>query len=306
MKKHCLILLLSFISLTAQAQQSQFYIEDQINNISVRIYVVDDKTAQTRVQQALYQSLDHAKATLNKIDAGASQGELWLINQKGTKGIYPLSNELSAALEQGIKVSHLTSGAFDITVNSKRGNYNRASINKRKNELKIKEDGITLNIPNFRGVLADQIIEDLRAIGFHNCLAKVDDIFASRGTDSTGPWKIPALTPTEKLATKVLFFKAKGDVGAATFPSRVFAINVIDPRTKQAVVTDLKSASIFIRGGAEAEAVSQALYVMGTDEAKKFLAQHKRYRAILNPASGNLLHIPTPETGENPIPPTSN
>ena len=159
---------------------------------------------------------------------------------------------------------------------------------------------MAISIPNFRGILADQIINDLRAGGFHNCLAKVDDIFASRGTDANGPWQIPALTPSKKLATKILFFKAKGDVGAATFPTRIFTENVLDPRTKQPAASDLKSASIFIRSGAEAEAVSQALYVMGINDAQDFLARHKRYRAILNPMTGNMLHIPDLITNEFP------
>lgn len=299
MKK--IILFLVFFAATAQAQNNQFYVEDQLQNLKVRVYVIADPSQQVGVQESLYQALDHAKETLQKIDANWQQGELWAINQKGHKGRYRVSDGLMAAIEQGIRISHLTKGAFDIAFNSQKGNYKRVALNKRAKELQLKEDGMVLNIPNFRGVLADQIIDDLRTGGFHNCLAKVDEIFASRGADANGPWKIPALTPTQKLATKILFFKAKGDVGAATFPNRTFTANIIDPRTKQTAVSDLKSASIFIRSGAEAEAVSQALYVMGTDEAKNFLARHKRYRAILNPTVGDLLHIPDPMTNAFPI-----
>lgn len=277
-----------FLTLIPQvvfAQATQFYLEDRLTrDWKTRIYVVADVHAKTQIQSSLYRAVDHARETGGKFNADQLDSELGRINAAGHKGSFMVSRELAQAIAAGLKAAKMTRGAFDIV--SRGGNYRSVGIRAKTGELTLKQDGIRIDLKNIaRGVLADIIAEDLLKEGWQNLLVKVDTVFVTRGSDAVGPWKVPVMTPSNKLAARMLFYKAVGDVSASTFPSSTRSNGLL-------ATPDLLSATIFGTSGAEAEALSVALYGMGDAQAHRFLKKNKHLRAVLEDGSGNLQHIP--------------
>lgn len=275
------------------AQSTQFYLEDKLaGDAKVRIYVVADVQAQNQVAASMYQAVDHARGAWKKLDGSNSGSEVGRINAQKRGGNFRVGPELTHAIASGLDVARLTRGAFDLTTDSTESTFNKVKINKSNGALTLKSDNIALNLKDLLyGVLTDIIADDLVRAGWRNCLVKIETVFVSRGNDANGPWKIPVMTPSDRLASRVLFYKAKQDLSAATFPMKN-AVSVVDPRTRQIAATDLRSATIFARSGAEANALAQALYVMGLNDAKSFLARNKKFRAVLNTTSGEMIHVP--------------
>ncbi|OGQ04505.1 MAG: hypothetical protein A2W61_07530 [Deltaproteobacteria bacterium RIFCSPLOWO2_01_44_7] len=277
----------------AFAQSTQFYLEDRLNDkLKVRIYVAGEVSAKTQVQETLYKAVDHARETLNKLDVSNPSSELAKINQKKTAGNFTVSPELAKAIEVSLDVSRWTKGAFDITFDSKEGNFREIKVNSDSNELKIKIDNMTINLRHVtKGILADLIADDLGNAGFKNCLVKVGSVFVTRGNDVSGPWKIPVIAPSDKLAKKALLYKAT-DVSAATLTTNDGSIDVVDPRNKSRATSDLKSVTVFTQSGTKAEGLAAAVYVMGSNDGKKFLEKNSNLRGVLGDKEGNLTHIP--------------
>ncbi|MDO8519717.1 MAG: FAD:protein FMN transferase [Deltaproteobacteria bacterium] len=296
MKKIFFAFVLILLPQWALAQATPFYMEDNINNqIKVKIYVVGDASAKTQIQEALYASVDHAKAVAAKLNANDPTSELGAINQKKTKGEYMVSEELAKAVEIGLAVSNWTHGFFDITFDSIIPNHKKIGINRKNNALKIKDYNMVIDLRYMlKGFLADQIAEDLNNAGWKNCFVKVGNEYVARGNDVNEPWKIPVVTPNSKLAKRVLLYKAS-DVGSGT---STYNDSIVDPKTKSAATSDLQSVTVFTQTAAKAEGLATAVYVMGSVEGKKFLEKNKNLRAVFADSEGKF--TPIPET--NPAP----
>lgn len=286
MKKILFLLMVVLFPQSLFAQNTQFYLEDKIaKELGVRIYLVADEKAQTQVQTSLYKAVDQARDAYQKY-----KKDLTGIAQKGN---YRISPESATLLETALQLAKKTGGAFDIAYGPHHHNYEKIRVDKGKGEVSLRADGIQFHLENIQhGALADIIVRNLVEDGWSNCLVKIGTIFVSRGNDAYGPWKIPVMRPTDNLASHMLFYKAVGDVGAATFPKSNKQDVAIDPRKNEIVNPDIVSATIFGVDGAEAEALSAALYVMGYNGAKKFLNKNKKYRAVLGNLDGQYTHIP--------------
>ncbi|MBI5298835.1 MAG: FAD:protein FMN transferase [Deltaproteobacteria bacterium] len=293
MKKTLLFLLLLCLAPQwANASPTQFYLEDVIgDNLKARIYVAADTTAQSQVQDALYRATDHAKATFAKLNVNNPDSEVSQINQKKTAGTFTLSAELAKAIETAQSVSKQTDGFFDITFNSPSGNYKSLKIDTKNNVLTIKENNVTIDLRYIlSGFLADLIAEDLSNAGWKNALVKVDETYVANGNDISEPWKIPVLTPTNTIAKRALLYRST-DTAAATLGSKQLQ-DIINPKTKSAVTSDLKLVTIFTKGAAKAQGTSAGIYAMGREDGKIFLLRHSEFRGVFGDNTGTLTNIP--------------
>jgi len=278
---------------TAFAQATQFLLEDTVGSkYKIKIYVVGDQQARNQIQESLYKAVDHASATFKKIEAHNPNGELGAINAKKARGEYMVSPELAKAINDGWETSEWTKGLYDIAYESPEGSYKDIKIKTKTNELKIKRDGILINLNYIaRGVLGDQIADDMNDAGWKNVLVKLEDVFVARGNDVNGPWKVPIITPTSKLAKRALYYKAT-DVAAASVTTNRGPIDIIDGKTKEPAQSDLRSVSIFMVNAAKAEGLAAGIYVMGLHHGKNFILKYPYLRAILGDTQGELTFVP--------------
>lgn len=305
MKKYFpLIALFLFLPRPAPAQATQFYLEESLNKWKVKIYVIGDAQAKQAVQDSLYRAVDAAKTAYDRLDAANPAGELGLINQKKIEDRYTVSPELARAVDAGLTVSRWTKGFFDITFDSTQPDYKKMAVNVKDNEIKLKDFGMVIDLRHLlRGFLADTIVQSLNNDGWKNSFVKIGNAFVAKGNDATGPWKVPIVVPTEKLAKRALFYKAT-DLAAATVTTDGGSLQIINPKTRQPAASDLKSATIFTDSAAMAEGLATAIYVMGLEEGKKFLHANKNLKAVLVDAQGNLIFIPEfKKPGEKPASP---
>lgn len=288
-----LMTLLVLLPKIASAQATQFLLEDKIGGkFTAKIYVVGDAGAKNQIQESLYKSMDHANATFKKLDITNPNSELGAINAKKVSGVYMVSPELAQAINDGWEASEWTKGLFDITYESPKGSYKDIKIKTKTNELKIKQDGIIINLGYIlRGVLGNQIADDLNAGGWKNVLVKIEDVFVARGNDVNGVWRVPIITPTEKFAKRALYYKAT-DLSAATLTTNRGPINIVDGETKQQAQSDLKSVSIFLANAAKAEGLACGVYVMGLQKGKDFILKYPDLRAVLADTQGQLTFVP--------------
>lgn len=290
--KKILLLLLCLIPQWVHASPTQFYLEDVVgDNLKARVYVASDTAAQSQVQDALYQAIDHAKTAFTKLNASNPNSEISQINQKKEAGTFTLSAELAKAIEIARAISKQTDGFFDITFNSPSGNYKNLKIDTKDNILTIKENNITIDLRYIlSGFLADLIAEDLSNAGWKNTLVKVDETYVANGNDISQPWKIPVLTPTNTIAKRALLYRST-DTAAATLSGRQ-AQDVINPKTKSAVASDLKLVTIFTKGAAKAQGTAAGIYAMGREDGKIFLLRHSEFRGVFGDSTGTLTNIP--------------
>lgn len=280
MKKQILpfLLLISYFLLlppvTIHAQATQFYLEDSLGSgMTARVYLIGQAEAKTPVQEALYAAIDHARASLEKI-----QDEIAAINQQKSKENTMVSPELAKALHAGLELSEKTGGQFDITA----GNFKKMKVNLKNNSVKILGENIQIDLaPILKGVLADLIAEDLAKAGWPNLLIKIENVYVTRGNDANAPWRIPVVVPSQKIAKRVLYYKTKKEraAGATWSPS-------------EATSSNLQSVTIFSQSGANAEGLSSTVYRMGMEGGKAFLAKNKSLSAIFVDTQGNLTNVP--------------
>lgn len=304
-----------------RAEPTQFYLEDTLGDgFKARIYVAADTAQQAQVQDALYQSTDHAKAAFAKLNAASPESEISRINRKKTARSYTVSPELARALEIAHSVSKETDGRFDVTFSSPlitvfnhagktpksngdfsvdfkspSGSYKNIKINPKTNELKITADGLTIDLRHIlAGLLADLIAKDLSDAGWKSALVKVEEAYVAHGSDVNEPWKIPVVEPKTDIAKRVLLYRATG-VGAATVGGKR-GLEVIDPKTKSAATPDFKSVTVFdaeTAGAARAQGLATAVYCMGFEEGERFIRKHKKtLRAVFGNTDGSLTNIP--------------
>lgn len=277
------LLLTVFAPSLALAQMTQYYLEDKLNNDwKVRIYVVAGPQAKGQVQDSLYHSVEHAREALKRLDAGNPAGELSQINSRKTRGEYMVSKELAWGFATALNAAKMTGGAFDFV---RGGTFRDVSLQERTGKLSLKRDNLFLDLKQVQqGVLADLVTEDLTSAGWKNCLVKIGSVFVARGSDVGGPWKIPVFSPTDRLASRMLFYKVREDLGSATFPPFKEA--------PQVASSDLKSATLFAGSGGLSEGLAAGLYVMGFENAKKFLNRNKKLRGVLGTGDGEFVHVP--------------
>ena len=262
---------LLFLSQTAVAKKTQFYLQDQLDGeLMAKVYVIGETDQQQQVQKSLYTAVDHARRFLKTIDRKDPQSEISRLNQMNVKGVFPISPELARGVETGIEISKKSNGMFDVTSASNTPLYKKVSL--KNGELKLGSEGIVLTLDNItEGLLADLIADDLNNAGWSDALVKVGGAYVSRGSDSQGPWNIPIVVPGSTRAKRVIYYKAKDGASGATWK---------------------KSVTVFAPTGAKALGYANALHRMGIEEAKKFIAGHKELRAVFIDSQGNVTHIP--------------
>lgn len=266
------IIATGFVATTLFAQATQFYLEDNLgDNLQARIYLVAQPQAKAQVQEALYTAVDHARQALTTI-----QQELTGVQQKS--GSFMISAELAKAIDAGLTLSRKTNGLFNITTS---GDYKQIKVSTKSNSLKLKGT-VQIDLdPILKGYLADQIANDLVQAGWANCLVKIGQVYVTRGNDTNAPWRIPVVIPSEKIAKRVLYYKTKQiQAAGATWSA---------PPTES---PELKSVTIFSSSGADSEALANAVFKMGMETGKKFLARNRNLSAIFVDHQGNLTNIP--------------
>jgi len=267
------------------AEPVQFNLKDSVcHSLAADIYVVADRSEQEKATQGLYTAMDHARETCQRLNTEEAASEIAQINEKG-EGTYNVSEELSFALEEALKVSGWTDGMFDITYPSGAAvftikDFRRLNFNRKKKTLTVKSPGMILDFRYMlRGVLADQIARDLQGHGWKNCFIEISGVTVVRGQDANGPWKV-AVDDQSKGAAKHAFRYKVQDIGIATVAAEMLG-TLRHPKTKQTITSDLTAATVFTETAAQAEGLAAGLIFLGKDRGLILLKNLPSIQAVL-------------------------
>lgn len=271
-----LLLLFAPSAGASAGERVQMIFEDRLTPDAPVEWMVTAEPAQRKEAEAAFQKgLLHARDCLLRLHPANPDSETSRILSKRTKGTFTVSSDLARILAT----------TREVAKEMREPLAKKISVNLKTNQVTFKTEEVLINIePVLKGYLADLIMEDIRSAGFLDSMLNLDGIYVATGDDFNGPWKIPVADETTKYAHRTFFYKAR-NTAAAT----------VDWHQGGAALptSDLKSVTIFSSEGAlKAQAMATATYVLGVENARKFLESAQVPRAVLIDYQGQFIQIP--------------
>lgn len=235
----------------------------KINNSSGNGAVVSDDTIKVATK-----ALDIASDTDGALDIS----------------IYPVLKEWGFTTEN-YKVPDSTS----LSALLQNVDYKNISINQKENKITV-PNGYMLDFGSVaKGYTSDRICEIIRENGVSSALVNLGGNVQAVGKKNDGSlWKVAIEHPKDKSDTICkLSIDNKAVVTSGNY-ERFFEAedgkkywHIIDPKTGFPADNGLISASVIGSSGLECDALSTALFVMGTNRAIEFCSKHTDIDAVL-------------------------
>ncbi|MBU1486606.1 FAD:protein FMN transferase, partial [bacterium] len=253
---------------------------------------------QAKAKEALNKAFGEIEKVNSLMSTYIEESEVSLLNREGEAKV---SKETLEVIEEALKISSLSQGAFDITVRPLINLWRRAGKEKKlpsREEIEgalslagfegieIKEDVVSLKSAGMeidlggiaKGYAVDKAIEALKDAGIENALVNAGgDIYALGLRSSKKPWTIGIRHPREKnkiLATVKVTNKAvttSGDYERYFMLGGVRYSHIISPKTGYPVSEVPMSVSIIAQNCTLADALATACFVLGPDEGIKLI-----------------------------------
>jgi len=253
---------------------------------------------QAKAKEAINKAFDEIEKVNSLMSTYIEESEVSLLNREGEAKV---SKETLEVIEEALKISSLSQGAFDITVKplldlwKKAKNEAKLPLKEELNKtlslvnfknIEIREDTVSFKVPGMKidlggiakGYAVDRAIEALKEAGIENALVNAGgDIYVLGLRSSKKPWKIGIQHPREK--NKILA-KVKVTNKAVTTSGdyeRYFTLDgkryshIISPKTGYPAGEVPMSVSIIAQNCALADALATACFVLGPDEGIKLI-----------------------------------
>ncbi len=250
-------------------------------------------------------AIDAGMAELRRLDAMMSlykdTSEITRVNQAAGKRPVNVSPEMIEAVEDAIRVSHLSEGVFDITIGPlvvlwqmrlKEGtvpsdkeiarvrelvNYRNIIVDEKASTIMLKKPGMILDLGGMKGYTADRAAAVIKAQGVTDAvIAVAGDIWVLGHRDDGKPWRIGVQHPREK--DKVLavldlsdkYISTSGDYERFVIREKKRYHHIIDPRTGKPS-RGVISATLIGDKGALIDPLSKAPFILGPEEGLKIV-----------------------------------
>ncbi|MBA4154699.1 FAD:protein FMN transferase [Flavobacterium sp.] len=270
--------------------------------------------ANDSLQGNLYidQAVAEVKRIENLISDWIPTTQISTVNQKA--GIEPVKvdREVFELVERAIKISQLTSGAFDISYASMdkiwkfdgsmtampseeaiknsvaKVGYQNIILNENKSTLFLKNKGMKIGLGGIgQGYIADKIKALLVQNGCQSGIVNVSgDIFAWGKQPDGKPWTVAIVNPMNKnkvFATFPLEDSAVETSGSyekfVTFNGKRYS-HIIDPRTGYPA-SGIVSVSVFAKTTELADALATGIFVLGVEVGLDLVNQIKGIECII-------------------------
>jgi len=303
MKINLTFVLIVFFSLVGCEKTSKpLFLEGSTMGTTYHITLVN--VPQNLPEANLKQNIDTLLDKVNQqMSTYKKDSELSLLNQNPSTEWIPISNALFIVLQEALKVSQLSDGAFDITVGTfvnlwgfgpqwheekiptpemiaeakQKVGYqylslqiNPPAIRKKRNDIYIDLSGIA------KGYGVDVIADFLEQQGILSYLVEIGGEMRTKGHNPQGEtWKVAVEKPIPNIRAAQTIIPVH-DAGIATSGDyrNFFELNgrrfshIIDPKTGEPVQTNVVSATILTpKSCMTADAWAKIPIVMGADKA---------------------------------------
>lgn len=245
-----------------------------------------------------------------KMSTYRSDSELSRFNDNRTTQWFPVSQEMVRVVDEALKVSEITLGAFDITVGplvnlwgfgptmrpdrvpaeleieSELARVGSRHVHTREMPPALRKDleGIYIDLSAIaKGYAVDKVADHLEGLGISNYMIEVGGELRLKGYNTHGvSWKIAVERPSPDMRA-IHSVIQPGDKGVATSgdyrnyfeqEGKRFS-HTIDPRSGRPIDHRLASVTIIADTAMYADAMATALMVIGPDEGYNLAERHK-------------------------------
>jgi len=259
---------------------------------------------------SLQGEIDEILETINKqMSTYIDDSELSQINQSKSQDWLTLSPELYEVISMALQISHLTNGAYDITIGNlvnlwgfgpgeipqavpedetinialKTTGYEYIELQSQPHGLKKEYPDIYLDLSSIaKGYAVDRLYDYLEQQGLSGFLVDIGGEVKSKGVKLNGQnWRIgiekPLVESREILRVITLTNQAmatSGDYRNYIVHNGTRYSHTIDPRTGHPVLHTLLSVSVLHESAMVADALATALLVMGPQKGTEFAEQN--------------------------------
>ncbi len=274
---------------------------------SVALLPEHDGTDAATLKALLQKRLDQINRLMSTYDP---QSELSRFNTQSGTDWFTLSDETAKVIELSLEISHLTGGAFDVSVGplvelwgfgaAARGEKipadeqisaalarvgyaniqvrrEPAAIRKQVPELRIDLSAIA------KGYAVDALAEILQQQGLRNYLVEIGGEIKVSGHRADGaPWRVAIEKPLEGTREVAMILPLSETALATSGNYRNFFVengqryaHILDPVTGRPARHRLAAVTVLDRSCARADALATALMVMGEEQGRQFCEQHQ-------------------------------
>ena len=260
--------------------------------------------------------IDHGISELKRIENVISD---WIpttmiseINRNAGKKPVKVSAELFELVERAIKISEITSGAFDISYASmdkiwkfdgsmktmptpeaikksvEKIGYKNIILDANESTIFLKMEGMKLGLGGIgQGYIADKVYELLSKEGCESGLINVSGDIKAWGKQPDGkPWTVGIINPTNKNKVFATFPLENSAVETSgnyekfvTFNGKRYS-HIIDPRTGYPA-SGVVSVSVFAKQTELADALATGVFVLGVEVGLDLINQLKGIGCII-------------------------
>jgi len=240
-------------------------------------------------------------------DPAREDGELARLNAAGAERRVECSSDLFAVLDSSLAIARATEGAFDPTLGPlvhawdlrgagrvpdpgeladarERAGWNMVEIARDAREVRFRRDGMALDFGGIeRGFALDRAAGLLRSRGMRRALLRVANQQVAF-TDGEA-WVIDIPDPIDPLRADLRLVLRRGGLSTCDQTARFETADhqsfgrVLDPRTGRPVTTRA-AVTVVAASATTAQALSNALLVMGRDRARAFIESRPDLGAV--------------------------
>jgi thiamine biosynthesis lipoprotein len=262
---------------------------DTIAEIKV---VGDDGKKIKRAIQDAFKKMRYIESVMNFYDPNSETSK---INKYAGKKYVEVSYEMCEILQEALKYSKLTDGAFDVTIgslsklwnfgsakvpppkediidNTLLVNYRDLKLNINRREILLTREGMKIDLGGIaKGYAVEQAAKVLKDAGCKNFLINLGGNIKAVGTNPWGmPWKIGVRHPRQK-GNILTVLKLHGNMAVATSGDyeRYFIYeghryhHILDPKSGYPVSNGCISVTIITASAFIADILSTAVFVLG-------------------------------------------
>jgi thiamine biosynthesis lipoprotein len=266
-----------------------------------------------RLQRSLARSFLEIDRLDNLMSRYKPDSELSTINREASHRAVVISPELFNLLEDSLRFSAETCGAFDPTIGPlmkswgffrgcgrlpepqeleqalKRIGYRHIKLDSTAHTLRFAEPGIELDLGAIgKGYAVDRVVEILRADGVSSALVSggTSSIYAIGAPPGEHGWEISLSDPFDRskqassLRLRNMSISISGSQEKSFVLNGVLYTHIVDPRTGRPVENMLMAVAIASSNTAS-DALSTAFFVSGVEQTRAYLQNHPNLTAIL-------------------------
>ena len=289
-------LIILFFAFVASNLYSQQIFKKKQNLLGSPFEITVVATDSIKGNQFLELAISEVKRVENLISDWIPTSQISTVNKNA--GIAPIKvdNEVFELVERAVRISKLTSGAFDISYASMdriwkfdgsmkemptaeaiknsvaKVGYQNIILNKNESSIFLKNEGMKLGLGGIgQGYIADKIKALLQENGCSSGLVNVSGDINTWGKQPNGmPWTVGIINPMNKnkvFATFPLDDSAVETSGSyekyVTFNGKRYS-HIIDPRTGYPA-SGIISVSVFAKQTELADALATGIFVLGIE-----------------------------------------